>query len=117
MRRGRARYPLLERVIENRYELIGGLGQGGLGTVYLARHLKLDQLFALKFLDLENVGIDVDKGTVKEEYQNDFIKEARIAAFIRHDSVVKVSDFGEYEDYVSRYGLRAGLPARHDHRA
>ena len=93
---GRARYPLLERVIENRYELIGGLGQGGLGTVYLARHLKLDQLFALKFLDLENVGIDVDKGTVKE-YQNDFIKEARIAAFIRHDSVVKVSDFGEYE--------------------
>ncbi|MEE2755130.1 MAG: serine/threonine-protein kinase [Myxococcota bacterium] len=115
---GRARYPLLERVIDNRYQIIGGLGQGGLGTVYLARHLHLDQLFAVKFLDLENVGIDVDKGTIKE-YQNDFIKEARVAAFLRHDAVVKVSDFGEYEklpylvmDYVPGPSLLAMITER-----
>ncbi|MBV71108.1 MAG: hypothetical protein CMH52_07125 [Myxococcales bacterium] len=115
---GRARYPLLERVIDNRYQIIGGLGQGGLGTVYLARHLHLDQLFAVKFLDLENVGIDVDKSTIKE-YQNDFIKEARVAAFLRHDAVVKVSDFGEYEklpylvmDYVPGPSLLAMITER-----
>ena len=32
----KARYPLLGQVVGDRYHLIGGLGQGGLGTVYLA---------------------------------------------------------------------------------
>ena len=37
------RYPLLGKVIDDRYHLIGGLGQGGLGTVYLAEHRHLEQ--------------------------------------------------------------------------
>ena len=92
----RARYPLLDKVIGDRYHLIGGLGQGGLGTVYLAKHLHLEQLVAVKFLDLETVGIDADANT-KKEYQTDFMREARVATLLRHDSVVKVVDFGEFE--------------------
>ena len=34
----KAKYPLLNQVVDDRYRLIAGLGQGGLGTVYLAIH-------------------------------------------------------------------------------
>ena len=92
----KARYPLLGRVVDDRYHLIGGLGQGGLGTVYLAQHLHLEQLFAVKFLDLETVGLDVSRDQ-KAEHLRDFMKEARVASLIRHDAVVRVSDFGEFD--------------------
>jgi serine/threonine protein kinase len=92
----KARYPLLGKVVGDRYHLIGGLGQGGLGTVYLAQHLHLEQLFAVKFLDLETLGVDVERNA-KDTYRRDFMKEARVASLIRHESVVRVSDFGEHE--------------------
>jgi serine/threonine protein kinase len=114
----KARYPLLDKVIDARYHLIGGLGQGGLGTVYLAQHLHLDQLVAVKFLDLETVGLNVNRDQ-KKEYQTDFMKEARVASLIRHDSVVRVSDFGEFErlpylvmDYVPGPSLLAMITER-----
>lgn len=114
----KSRYPLLGKVVGDRYHLIGGLGQGGLGTVYLAQHLHLEQLFAVKFLDLETVGLDVGKDQ-KDEYSRDFMKEARIASVIRHDAVVRVSDFGIYEkmpflvmDYVPGPSLLQMLAER-----
>ena len=91
----KSRYPLLGKVVGDRYHLIGGLGQGGLGTVYLAQHLHLGQLFAVKFLDVDAL-IEQDKKQ-KQETRRDFLKEARVASLIRHDSVVRVSDFGEHE--------------------
>ncbi|MGK0360278.1 MAG: serine/threonine protein kinase [Bradymonadia bacterium] len=91
----KSRYPLLGKVVGDRYHLIGGLGQGGLGTVYLAQHLHLGQLFAVKFLDVDAL-IEQDKKQ-KHETRRDFLKEARVASLIRHDSVVRVSDFGEHE--------------------
>lgn len=91
----KSRYPLLGKVVGDRYHLIGGLGQGGLGTVYLAQHLHLGQLFAVKFLDVDAL-IEQDKKQ-KSETRRDFLKEARVASLIRHDSVVRVSDFGEHD--------------------
>lgn len=114
----KSRYPLLGKVVGDRYHLIGGLGQGGLGTVYLAQHLHLEQLFAVKFLDLETVGLDVGRDQ-KEEYSRDFMREARVASVIRHESVVRVSDFGIYEkmpflvmDYVPGPSLLQMLAER-----
>ncbi len=92
----KARYPLLGQVVGDRYHLIGGLGQGGLGTVYLAQHRHLGQLFAVKFLELEILTAD-SRGDSVDEYRKNFLKEARVASLIRHESVVRVSDFGEYE--------------------
>ena len=91
----KARYPLLGQVVGDRYHLIGGLGQGGLGTVYLAQHRHLGQLFAVKFLELEILTAQT-RGDSVNEYRRDFLKEARVASLIRHESVVKVSDFGEH---------------------
>jgi serine/threonine-protein kinase len=91
----KARYPLLGKVIGERYHLIGGLGQGGVGTVYLARHRHLDQLVAVKFLDPDQ-DADLDE-KARVGYRKDFLREAQVASVIRHDAVVRVSDFGEYD--------------------
>lgn len=94
----KSRYPLLGRIVGDRYHLIGGLGQGGLGTVYLAQHRHLGQLFAVKFLELQSIGAgsDIDDGQ-KAGYRRDFLKEAQVASLVRHPSVVRVTDFGEHE--------------------
>ena len=83
---------LLNKTVDGRYLLVAGLGQGGLGTVYLAVHQRLNQLFAIKFLDLETVGIQAD-AQQSAEYRDDFMKEARVASLIHHDAVVRVTDF------------------------
>jgi serine/threonine protein kinase len=58
------------------------LGEGGMGTVYLARHTVLDQQVAIKILDPEVAR----KPGVKER----FIQEANIQAKLRHSNIVQV---------------------------
>jgi serine/threonine protein kinase len=86
---------LIGHELDGRYRLIGGLGQGGVGTVYLANHIHLDQLSAVKFLDVDMLG-DVDEEQ-REESLTDFVKEAKLAMMLRHDSVVRVMDYGVHE--------------------
>ena len=88
-------YPLLNQELDGRYHLIGGLGQGGVGTVYLANHIHLDQLSAVKFLDVDMLG-EVDEEQ-REESLQDFVKEAKLAMMLRHDYVVRVMDYGVHE--------------------
>ena len=63
------------------------LGKGGLGTVWLVRHLMLDTLFALKILDPHVV-------EEKPEYVKRFVREAKLATRIRHPNLVAVHDAG-----------------------
>ncbi len=58
------------------------LGEGGMGTVYLARHTVLDQQVAIKILDPEVAR----KPGVKER----FIQEANIQARLKHPHIVQV---------------------------
>lgn len=88
-------YPLLNTELDGRYHLIGGLGQGGVGTVYLANHIHLDQLSAVKFLDVDMLG-EVDEEQ-REESLQDFVKEAKLAMMLRHDYVVRVMDYGVHD--------------------
>ena len=88
-------YPLIGHELDGRYKLIGGLGQGGVGTVYLANHIHLDQLSAVKFLDVDMLG-NVDEEQ-REESLQDFVKEAKLAMMLRHDNVVRVLDYGVHD--------------------
>lgn len=76
-------------VIDQRYELVRPLGQGSMGTVYLARQTRLQKPVAIKQLrsDLAHNPTSVAR----------FLDEARIASRIRHPNVVDISDFGEHE--------------------
>ena len=81
---------LVGKVVQNRYEVVRRLGAGGMGVVFLARHIHLDKLFALKiisprFLDDPQIG-------------QRFLLEARAASKIDHPNVVNITDFGPPEE-------------------
>jgi serine/threonine-protein kinase len=73
-----------------KYRVERVLGVGGMGAVVAARHLKLDQTVAIKVL-LPEVGEDPDMVTR-------FEREARAAAKIKSDHIVRVNDVGALDD-------------------
>ncbi|MEZ5346465.1 MAG: protein kinase [Pyrinomonadaceae bacterium] len=74
-------------VLENRYRIIGLLGKGGMGEVYRAEDLKLDQVVALKFLP--------EKLEKNPQALERFIGEVRTARQVSHPNVCKVYDISE----------------------
>ncbi|MEE2645026.1 MAG: serine/threonine-protein kinase [Myxococcota bacterium] len=90
------RYPLLNQELDQRYHLIGGLGQGGAGMVYLAQRLHLDRLVAVKFLDPDNFyRVDEEQ---REEARQEFLREAQAATVVDHPSVVRLVDYGFFDE-------------------
>ncbi|MEZ4389974.1 MAG: protein kinase [Polyangiales bacterium] len=71
-------------VILDRYRVEGVLGAGGMGQVFLARHVHLGTKVALKLLRH-------DEDPLAEER---FHREAELMARVRHVNVVSVLDFG-----------------------
>jgi serine/threonine-protein kinase len=80
---------LIGTVVDNRYEVLSVIGEGGMGTVYQVRHKALGKRFALKALrkDLAADG----------EVAARFIQEARTAAAVSHPGLVEITDFGRLE--------------------
>jgi len=74
------------RAVGGRYEVLKPLAEGGMGTLYVARHLLTRQEVALKILDPRFVR---DPAGVER-----FLREVSVAARINHDGVVKVFDAG-----------------------
>lgn len=75
-----------DQVIAAKYRLVRRLARGGMGSVWLARHVDLDTEVALKFLRAEQT--DDDKAGAR------FRREARAAAALKSPNVVRVHDFG-----------------------
>jgi serine/threonine-protein kinase len=73
-------------VIDGRYELIALLGQGGMGTVYKARDIALDDVIALKTLKQELVD---DLSAVER-----FRAEVKLARQVTHRNVARTFDLG-----------------------
>ena len=76
-----------------RYELVGELARGGMGTVYLARHAGeagFQRLFAIKVMH-PHLAAETDFVDMLRD-------EARIAARIHHTNVVSIVDLGTLED-------------------
>ena len=78
---------LVGSVIAERYLVTDRLGEGGMGTVYLARHVRLPQQVAIKVLRPEMLQ---DPSAVSR-----FNREAANASRIEHERVARVFDFGE----------------------
>ena len=63
----------------NQYEMIKIIGEGGMGTVYLARDLRLGRRVAIKFLQSN-----------QPELTQRFLVEARTTARCQHDNIVVI---------------------------
>jgi serine/threonine-protein kinase len=81
---------LIHTVIADRYLITKKLGEGGMGRVYLAKHVRLPQSWAIKILDPALVR---DTGSLAR-----FNQEAASASRIENRHVARVIDFGETAD-------------------
>jgi eukaryotic-like serine/threonine-protein kinase len=89
--------PLLGRVISERYRVLGKLGEGGMGAVYLAEHVFIHKKLALKILahDLAR----------REELAARFLQEARAASRIGQENVIDISDFAQTPDGLVYFAM------------
>ena len=76
-------------VLGERYRIVGLLGRGGMGEVYRADDLKLEQPVALKFLPR---ALEGDAERLERLYG-----EVRMARQVSHPAVCRVWDIGEAE--------------------
>ncbi|MEX2154660.1 MAG: serine/threonine-protein kinase, partial [Gemmatimonadaceae bacterium] len=87
---GSAAGELVGAIIADRYNVIKKLGEGGMGTVYLAEHVKMGRKSAVKVM---NPGMVHDADAISR-----FNREAANASRINHPNVAAVYDFGETSD-------------------
>lgn len=94
------------------YKIIKQIGEGGMGTIYLGKHLTLDRFVAIKVLLPEFA----NNSEIKER----FINEARTLSKLSHQNIVSLYDFAEVDnnlflimeyiegipldDYILKYG-------------
>src|ERR1700741_992628 len=71
------------------YTIVGRLGAGGMGEVYLAQHPRLPRRDALKILPAEF--------PANFEFRERFHREADLAANLYNEHIVGIHDRGEYE--------------------
>ncbi len=79
--------PEIGDVVAEKYAIEGVLGQGGMGTVFAARHVLTDRRVALKWMvpDTKNDPLGPER----------FLREARAMGRIDHPRVVGVMDVGQ----------------------
>lgn len=78
------------QVLLGKYRLTTVLGQGGMGTVYEARHELVGRRFAIKLLNPELA--------LHQEIVRRFRREAEAAGALESENIAAVTDFGTSED-------------------
>lgn len=72
------------------YAIADKLGEGGMGTVYKARDLRLDRFVGIKVLRADK--------TRDAERKRRFIVEAKAASALNHPNIITIHDIGTAED-------------------
>lgn len=75
-----------------RYNIIGELGQGAMGTVYKAVDPLIDRIVAIKTI---NLSLALDE---KDEYESRFYQEAKAAGRLSHPNIVTIYDVGKSDE-------------------
>jgi tetratricopeptide (TPR) repeat protein len=74
------------------YEILGDLGRGGMGIVYLARQTRLDRLCALKMI--------LGGAHASDQTTRRFLQEAQTVARLHHPNVAQIYHIGDHEGNV-----------------
>ncbi|MFQ5876292.1 MAG: protein kinase [Acidobacteriota bacterium] len=103
-------------LVSDRYEVLAEVGRGGMGTIFRARDVELDETVALKFLS-GNIG----SGEVAR-----FVQEIKSARSIVHPNVVRVFTLEKWREHrfivmeyidgvpLQRWMERTPAPSRQD---
>ncbi|HEX8150262.1 MAG TPA: protein kinase [Pyrinomonadaceae bacterium] len=73
----------------SRYRILGQVGEGGMGVVYVAEDTVLGRRVAVK---IPHAGKD------ESHYRARFLREARAVSKLRHENIAAVHDYGETEE-------------------
>jgi eukaryotic-like serine/threonine-protein kinase len=93
--RGRPSQVIPVGTIVGSYRLLEVIGEGGMGRVYLAEHIRLGRKVALKMLR--------SKYSQNPDAVKRFFTEARAVNRIAHENIVEVTDFVSEPDGASYY--------------
>ncbi|MGF1508084.1 MAG: protein kinase [Myxococcota bacterium] len=77
------------KLLDEKYELGDKIGQGGMGSVYVARNVLTNRKVAIKVVPQPN-----------DELRARFLREARAASALAHPNVVQVYDLGSSPDQI-----------------
>ncbi len=83
---------LTEQIIDQKYEILELLDEGGMATVYRANDIRLNRTVALKIIPKEKFNTEE-----LEEILQRFNQEARALAKLTHPNIVPILDCGEYD--------------------
>ena len=105
-KRGATTEIIFGSVFAGRYEILSELGAGGMGVVYKARDLELDDVVAIKMLR--------GAGLMDAEQLDRLKSELKLARKITHPNVLRTFDFGDSEGrpYISMEYVR-GMTLRY----
>lgn len=83
---------LIGTVIAERYRIVSRIGEGGMGEVYLAEHVRMKRMSAIKIMRSALVG--------EVEALRRFTREAENASQLSHPNIAAIFDFGDTSDGV-----------------
>ena len=81
---------LIGKMLDNRYEILEKIGNGGMATVYKAKCHVLNRIVAVKILK--------DEFTTDSEFIKKFNSEAQAAASLTHPNIVSIFDVGNQDN-------------------
>jgi len=82
--------PRIGSTLNGRYQLEASIGEGGMATVYAARHRLVDRPCAVKIMN----GALAKNEVIRERFR----REAKAAQKLAHPNIIEIFDQGELED-------------------